>query len=99
MFVTSEIYVTDGVVESIIFSRDSIMEGVQRVYRSGIGYAKRRYLPDTMTSILYILLYTVVVYVLTEYLMKGQITRWLYIGTIIMIISMVYSGSITLDHV
>lgn len=75
------------------------MEGIQRIYDTGIGYAKRRYLPNTIGSVLYLLLYTVTVFALTEYLMRGIITRWLYIGSVIMVVSMIYSGVITLDHV
>ncbi len=75
------------------------MEGIKRVYDTGISYAKRRYLPNTLGSVLYILLYTVLVFALTEYLMRGVITRWLYIGSVIMVVSMVYSGVITANHV
>jgi hypothetical protein len=73
------------------------MEGVQRVYDTGFRYVKRTYLPNTVGSVLYILLYTVVVFVLTEYLMRGVVTRWLYVGSMVMVVSMVYSGAITLD--
>jgi hypothetical protein len=75
------------------------MEGVQRVYTTGVRYVKRRYIPNPSLSILYIVLYTAFVFLLTEYLMRGVITRWLYVGTIIMIVSMIYSGAITLDNV
>jgi hypothetical protein len=74
------------------------MEGIQRVYDTGIRYAKHRYLPNTFGSVLYVLLYTALVFALTEYLMRGIITRWLYIGSVIMVVSMVYSGAITTDH-
>lgn len=73
------------------------MEGVQRVYESGIRYTKKRYLPDTMSSLVYILIYTAVVFYVTEYLMRGKVTRWLYLGSMAMVGAMVYSGSISLD--
>ena len=75
------------------------MEGVHRVYYTGFRYAKKKYVPNTFGSILYILLYTALVFLLTEYIMRGVIGRWLYIGSIIMVISMVYSGAITLDNI
>lgn len=69
------------------------MEGIGRVYDTGIRYAKKRYVPSTLGSVVYILLYTIVVFYITEYLMKGKLTRWLYIGSVVMVVSMVYSGS------
>jgi len=75
------------------------MEGVQRVYMTGVRYVKQRYIPNPSLSILYIVFYTAFVFLLTEYLMRGVVTRWLYIGTFIMVVSMVYSGAITLDNV
>lgn len=79
------------------------MEGIQRVYDTGFQYAKKRYVPNTalslpsLLSLLSIVLYTLFVFILTEYLMRGQITRWLYIGSVVMVISMVYSGSLQLS--
>ena len=74
------------------------MEGVQRVYDSGIRYAKKRYVPDTLGSILYILLYTAIVFYVTEFLMKGKITRWFYLGSIVMIVAMIYSGVVVIGE-
>ena len=72
------------------------MEGIQRVYSSGIHYAKQRYVPNTTASILWIVLYTLVVFYLTEFLMRGTVTRWLYLGSVAMVVAMIYSGSIDL---
>lgn len=74
------------------------MEGVQRVYDSGLRYAKKRYVPDTLGSILYILLYTAIVFYVTEFLMKGKITRWFYLGSIVMVIAMIYSGVVVIGE-
>lgn len=74
------------------------MEGVQRVYDSGIRYAKKRYVPDTLGSILYILLYTAIVFYVTEFLMRGKITRWFYLGSIVMIVAMIYSGVVVIGE-
>lgn len=71
------------------------MEGVHRVYHTSLNYAKQRYVPSTWGSVLYILLYTVVVFYITEFLMKGQITRWLYLGTVVMVVAWMYEGSVT----
>ncbi len=73
------------------------MDGVQRVYDSGLRYVKKRYVPNTLGSLLYLLLYTVIVFYVTEYLMKGKITRWFYLGSVAMVIAMVYSGAIVID--
>ena len=74
------------------------MEGVQRVYTSGITYAKQRYVPDTLGSVVYIVLYTVIVFYVTEFLMKGKIIRWLYLGSIAMIVAMVYAGEVSVEE-
>lgn len=71
------------------------MEGVQRVYTTGVRYTQQRYVPSTWGSVLYIVLYTVAVFYITEYLLKGQITRWLYLGSAVMILAWVYEGSVT----
>lgn len=71
------------------------MEGVQRVYRTGIQYTKKQYLPRSWGSFLYILLYTVIVFYITEYLLKGHLTRWLYLGSVVMVLAWVYEGSVT----
>lgn len=73
---------------------DDNMEGIQRIYDTGIGYAKARYVPNTTMSILSIILYTAVVFWITEILLRGQVTRWLYVGSIVMVISMVYAGTV-----
>lgn len=76
------------------------MEGIERVYETGLRYVKGRYVPDRgaslVISIVSIVLYTVVVFLLTEWLMRGKVTRWLYLGSLIMVMSMVYSGTVTL---
>ena len=74
------------------------MDGVQRVYDSGLRYAKKRYVPDTLGSIIYILLYTTIVFYVTEFLMRGRVTRWLYLGSVVMVVAMVYSGDIILEE-
>ena len=73
------------------------MEGIQRVYDTSFQYTKKTYVPTTAFSLVSIVLYTLCVFILTEYLMRGQITRWLYVGSVIMVISMVYSGSLSLS--
>lgn len=73
------------------------MEGVQRVYDSGLRYVKRQYVPDTASSILYIVLYTVIVFYITEFLMRGKITRLFYLGSVVMVIAMVYSGAVVIE--
>jgi hypothetical protein len=75
------------------------MDGVQRVYDTGIGYAKARYVPNTTASILTIVLYTAVVFWLTEFLFRVKVIRWLYMGSIVMVISMVYAGTVRKEHV
>lgn len=73
------------------------MDGIQRIYHTGFQYAKKQYVPNNVLSMISIIIYTSIVFILTEYIMRGKITRWLYMGSIIMIISMIYSGSLTLS--
>ena len=70
------------------------LEGIGNIYRTGIQYTKRQYFPTSWAigSILYILLYTLGVYYVTEYLLKGQLTRWVYLGTMAMVLSFIYRG-------
>jgi|LauGreDrversion4_2_1035121.scaffolds.fasta_scaffold195009_2 hypothetical protein len=80
------------------------MEGVQRVVDTSLRYTQSRYVPRGETlmsqvmSVAYIVLYTAVVWVLTEYLMRGKLTRWLYLGTVAMTVAFVYAGAITEKH-
>ena len=71
------------------------MEGVERIYHTGYQYAKARYVPDTAGSVLSIFIYTAVVFYLTEYLLRGRLTRWFYLGSVVMVISMIYRGDVT----
>lgn len=71
------------------------MEGVERVYTTGIRYTQQRYIPNTWGSLIYILLYTIAVFYITEFLLKGQITRWLYLGSVVMTVAWIYEGSVT----
>lgn len=74
------------------------MEGIQRVYQTGIGYAKARYVPDRaslLVSVVSIVLYTVMVFLVTEWLLRGRVGRWLYLGTVVMVVSMIYRGTVT----
>lgn len=76
------------------------MEGINRIYQTGIRHAKHQYVPNRASpvlSIISILLYTIFVLVLTEWIMRGTLTRWLYLGSVVMVVSMVYSGTITLE--
>jgi len=70
------------------------LKGVENIYHTGIQYTKRQYLPTSWAigSILYILLYTIGVYYFTEYLLKGRLTRWVYLGTVAMALSFIYRG-------
>lgn len=75
------------------------MEGIQRVYDTGIGYAKSRYVPDTTVSAIWIMIYTFLVFWVTEFLFRSKAMRWLYIGSLAMIVSMIYAGSIRKEDV
>ena len=74
------------------------MEGVQRVYDTGIRYTKDRYIPNTIGSVIYIVLYTVLVFYITEFLMRGKVTRLLYMGTMVMVVAMIYSGEVRYEE-
>lgn len=70
------------------------MEGVKRVYDTGIQYTKKQYVPNTWASLIYILLYTAITFYVTEFLMRGKITRVLYMGTLVMVVAMIYGGAV-----
>jgi hypothetical protein len=49
-------------------------------------------------SVIFIVLYTVTVFYMTEFLLRGRLTRWLYLGTIAMSVAMIYAGEVEIDE-
>jgi ABC-type uncharacterized transport system permease subunit len=80
------------------------MEGIERVVNTGVRYTQSKYVPrgeslmSKVLSVAYIVVYTAVVWLLTEYLMRGKVTRWLYMGTVAMTVAFVYSGVVDERH-
>lgn len=74
------------------------LEGVTRITDNTLSYTQQTYIPRSwdIGSILYILSYTVIVWYVTEYLLRGRITRWLYLGTLVMVGSLLYRGEVSL---
>lgn len=80
------------------------MEGIERIVNTSVRYTQSRYVPrgESLTSkvlsVAYIVVYTAVVWLLTEYLMRGKVTRWLYMGTVAMTVAFMYSGVVDERH-
>lgn len=77
------------------------LQGIQRVADNSLVYTQQTYVPRSweIGSILSIVLYTLVVFYVTEYLLRGRITRWLYLGTLVMVGSLLYRGEVSLKGV
>lgn len=101
-------HIEDAVVSALPYGLQQVddvvaelpaLQGAQRVLHTGVERAKQQYLPTTWTlgSVLYILLYTAMVFYVTEYLMRGTLTRWLYMGTMAMAVSLIYRGVVSLS--
>ncbi len=74
------------------------LEGVHRIMDNSLSYTKGTYIPRSwdIGSVLYILTYTVMVFFATEVLLRGKLTRWLYLGTLVMVGSLLYRGEVSL---
>jgi len=74
------------------------LQGVQRIADNTLSYSKKTYLPQTwdVGSVLYIIGYTILVFFATEVLLRGKLTRWLYLGSVLMVGSLLYRGEVSL---
>lgn len=70
------------------------MDGVGRVYDAGLGYAKDHYLPTENRSWTMIIVTTLVTFLLLRVLLRIEVFRWIYWGTILAIgLTLFYGGN------
>jgi hypothetical protein len=59
------------------------MEGIHNVYSTGIQYSKEKYYPTDFKQFIYIIIYLLVTYYLTNYFLNFKLIKWIYIGTLL----------------
>lgn len=68
------------------------MDGVHNVYREGRGFVSRHYLPKNTKEIVSIGLYFLITFYLTDYFLNFRLFKWIYLGTIVILIASWYRG-------
>lgn len=68
------------------------MDGVERVYETGVTYAKDRYYPTSFRHLIYIAIYIAVTFYVTDFFMNFRLFRWIYLGTLAVILITVFYG-------
>ena len=66
------------------------MEGIHRIKNYGIGFIQYHTHPFTALHISFFLAYTIVTFFLYDYLFRYQLFKWMYIGSIIIVIGSIY---------
>lgn len=66
------------------------MEGVYNVYQTGVHYAKEKYYPTTIKHFIYIIIYLLITYYITDYFLNFKLIRWIYVGTLVVAIATLY---------
>jgi 4-hydroxybenzoate polyprenyltransferase len=66
------------------------MEGVHNVYQKGFDFAKERYYPTSIQHFIYIIIYLLITYYISDYFLNFKLIRWIYIGTLIVAIATLY---------
>ena len=68
------------------------MDGIHRVKDYGIGFVHYHAHPFTALHLSFLLAYTIVTFFLYDYLFRYQLFKWMYIGSIIIVIGTIYGG-------
>jgi hypothetical protein len=68
------------------------MDGVERVYDTGVTYAKDRYYPTSFRHFVYIAIYFLITYYVTDYFLDFRLIRWIYLGTLVVIVATLLVG-------
>jgi hypothetical protein len=68
------------------------MDGIHRVKDYGIGFVHYHAHPFTALHLSFLLVYTIVTFFLYDYLFKYQLFKWMYIGSIVIVIGTIYGG-------
>ena len=66
------------------------MEGIHNVYQTGVHYAKEKYYPTTIRHFIYIIIYLLITYYITDYFLNFKLIRWIYVGTLVVAIATLY---------
>lgn len=69
------------------------MDGIQNIYREGTDFVSRYYLPKNTKEIISIGLYFLVTFYLTDYFLNYRLFKWIYLGTIVILVASWYRGS------
>ena len=66
------------------------MDGIKNVYTRGKEYAIKMYYPTSLRHFVYIAIYFIVTFYITDYFLNFKLIRWIYVGTLIVIIASLY---------
>lgn len=69
------------------------MDGIQNVYQEGTSFLTRYYLPTNTKEFFLIGLYLIITFYLTDYFLNFRLFKWIYLGTIVILIASWYRGS------
>lgn len=72
------------------------MDGVERIYSAGTSYARHMYDPRGRSSPLIWLLVMTITFLLVDYLIGFRLFRWIYVGTVSVILLRLFYGRIDL---
>lgn len=66
------------------------MDGIKNVYTHGREYVKQTYYPTSLRHFVYITIYFIITFYITDYFLNFKLIKWIYVGTIIVIIASLY---------
>lgn len=66
------------------------MDGIHRVKDYGIGFIHYHAHPFTVLHLSFLLAYTIVTFFLYDYLFQYKLFKWMYLGSIIIVIGAIY---------
>jgi hypothetical protein len=70
------------------------MDGIKNVTEYGKGFVAYHLFPMTTGHVLFILIYTVVSIYLYKYLFQYNLFKWMYLGSIIILIGSIYGDGV-----
>lgn len=69
------------------------MDGLRNIYSNSTQFVERYYFPKNTREILLIGLYVAVTFYLTDYFMNYRLFKWIYMGTILILLASWYSST------
>lgn len=66
------------------------MEGIQNLYENSTQFIQRYYSPKNTDEFIKIGVYLLVTFYLTDYFMNFRLFKWIYLGTIIILLASWY---------